>query len=67
MVVSIEDKGDRPHTPHGPLRKMLKLIVESDNSRFLGNRIGASLLLLGILALFAVAGYALPALFSRFF
>jgi hypothetical protein len=65
--VSIEDKGERPHTPHGPFRKMLKLIVESDSSRFIGNRIGASLLLLGILALFALAGYALPALFSRFF
>ncbi len=66
--MSLDDKHERPHhAPHGPLRKMLKLIVESDRSRFVRTRIGASLLLIGLIALFAVAGYAVPALFTRYF
>lgn len=66
--MSLNDKHERPHHGrHGPLRKMLKLIVESDHSRFIGNRIGATLLLIGLIALFALAGYAVPALFTRFF
>ncbi len=46
---------------------MLKLIVEIDSSRFLGNRVGAALLLVGILAVFGAIGYGLPALLSRYF
>lgn len=66
--MTVDDKDERPQpTGHGPLRKMLKLIVESDSSRVLGTRIGASLLLIGLIALFALAGYAVPALYTRFF
>ena len=46
---------------------MLKLIVEVDSSRFLGNRLSAGLLLVGILAIFAAIGYGLPTLVSHYF
>jgi hypothetical protein len=46
---------------------MLKLIVEIDSSRFLGNRLGAAVLLVGVLAIFAGVGYGLPALISHYF
>lgn len=52
---------------HGPVRRMLKLLVEIDSSRFLANRLGAGLLLVVILAGFAAVGYGLPALLSRYF
>ena len=45
---------------------MLKLIVEIDSSRFLGNRVGAGLMLVGLLAIFAAIGYGLPALVSHY-
>lgn len=45
---------------------MLKLIVGIDSSRFLGNRVGAGLMLVGILAIFAALGYGLPALVSHY-
>ena len=53
--------------PAGPLRQVLKLIVEVNSSRFLRNRVGAALALLGLLALFAAFGYGVPALLSRYF
>lgn len=46
---------------------MLKLMVEIDSSRFLGNRLGAAVLLVGVLAIFAAVGYGLPALISHYF
>lgn len=46
---------------------MLKLMVEVDSSRFLRTRIGAALALIGLLALFAGLGYAVPAALSRYF
>ncbi|MFA6967333.1 hypothetical protein [Bosea sp. (in: a-proteobacteria)] len=52
---------------YGPVRRMLKLIVEIDSSRFLGNRLGAAVLLVGVLAIFAGVGYGLPALISHYF
>lgn len=52
---------------HGPARRLLKLLVEIDSSRFLTNRLGAGLLLVAILAGFAAIGYWLPALLSRYF
>jgi hypothetical protein len=52
---------------HGPVRRLLKLLVEIDSSRFLANRLGAGLLLIAILAGFAAIGYWLPALLSRHF
>lgn len=55
------------HGPQGPLRQMLKLMVEVDSSRFLRTRIGAALALIGLLALFAGLGYAVPAALSRYF
>lgn len=55
------------NVPHGPLRQMLKLMVEVDSSRFLGTRVGAALALLGLLLLFAGLGYGVPALVSRYF
>lgn len=51
----------------GPLRRVLKLIVEIDSSRFASSRLKAALMLFGLLALFAGLGYGLPALFSRYF
>ena len=66
--MSIDHKDDQsPQAPQGPVRKMLRLIVESDSSRFLGHRVGASLALLGLIALFALAGYGVPALLARYF
>lgn len=63
--------GSRPpgqhNGAHGPARRMLKLLVEIDSSRFLANRLGAGLLLVVILAGFAAVGYGLPALLSRYF
>jgi hypothetical protein len=52
---------------HGPVRRMLKLLVEIDSSRFLRNRIGAALVLVGLLALFAGIGYGVPAVLSHYF
>jgi hypothetical protein len=62
--------GDRRPPLHGssqgPFRRMLKLIVEIDSSRFLGNRVSAGLMLVGLLAIFAAIGYGLPALVSHY-
>jgi hypothetical protein len=60
-------KSGHQRVPNGPLRQILKLIVEVDSSRFLGNRVAAGLALLGLLALFAAFGYGVPALLSRYF
>jgi hypothetical protein len=46
---------------------MLRLIVESDSSRYLGHRVVASLALIGLIALFALAGYGVPALLAHYF
>ncbi|CAM5214657.1 putative protein OS=Bosea thiooxidans OX=53254 GN=SAMN05660750_01611 PE=4 SV=1 [Bosea thiooxidans] len=43
------------------LRRLLKLLVEVDSSRFVATRIGAALGLLALLAIFGAAGYWLPA------
>lgn len=61
------DKSGHHNVPHGPLRQMLRLMVEVDSSRFLRTRIGAALALLGLLVLFAGVGYAVPAVLSRYF
>jgi hypothetical protein len=66
-LASGDKKIEQPNGPHGLLRSMLKLIVEIDSSRFLRNRVGAALLLIGLLAAFAGIGYGLPALLSRYF
>ena len=67
-ALTTDDRKPNHHNgSHGPLRRMLKLIVEIDSSRFLGNRLSAALLLVGILAIFAAIGYGLPALLSRYF
>jgi len=52
---------------HGAVRRLLKLLVEIDSSRFLTNRLGAGFVLVTILAGFAAIGYWLPALLSRHF
>jgi hypothetical protein len=52
---------------HGAVRRMLKLLVEIDSSRFLANRLAAGLLLIAILVSFGAIGYWLPALLSRYF
>ncbi|POR55473.1 hypothetical protein [Bosea psychrotolerans] len=66
--MSSGDKHAEPLTPgHGPWRRFLKLLVEVDSSRFALSRLKAGLMLLAILALFGGLGYALPALFSRYF
>ncbi|MET3892524.1 hypothetical protein ABIE41_003600 [Bosea sp. OAE506] len=54
-------------TPHGTGRRLLKMMVEIDSSRFLGNRVVAAAMLVGILAIFAGIGYGLPALLSQYF
>lgn len=66
MTASSKQPG-RHHGSHGPARRLLKLLVEIDSSRFLANRLGAGLLLVAILGGFAAIGYWLPALLSRHF
>lgn len=66
MTTGSRQPGQR-NGSHGPVRRVLKLLVEIDSSRFLANRLGAGLLLIAILAGFAAVGYGLPALLSRYF
>lgn len=54
-------------TPHGPGRRLLKMLVEIDSGRMLRTRIGAAIGLVGLLAAFAGIGYGVPALLSRYF
>lgn len=54
-------------TPHGAGRRLLKLLVEIDSSRFLGNRLVAAVALVAILAIFAGLGYVVPAVLSQYF
>ncbi len=54
-------------TPHGAGRRLLKLLVEIDSSRFLGNRVVAAVALVAILAIFAGLGYVVPAVLSQYF
>lgn len=56
-----------PHAPSGLARRLLKLLVEIDSSRFLGKRFAAALGLVGLLGCFAAAGYWLPALIHHYF
>ncbi len=58
---------ERHKHAHGPGRRLLKLLVEIDSSRFITNRVGAGFVLAAILAGFAAIGYWLPALVSRNF
>lgn len=62
-----EDAENAHRGPHGLARRLLKLLVEVDSSRFVTTRLGAGIGLLTLLALFGVAGYWLPALLSHYF
>ena len=53
--------------PHGPGRRILKMLVEIDSARLLRTRVGAAIALIGILAIFAGLGYGVPALLSQYF
>lgn len=55
------------NTPHGPGRRMLKMLVEIDSARLLRTRVGAAIALISILAIFAGLGYGVPALLSQYF
>ena len=66
MTASSKQPGQQ-NGSHGPARRLLKLLVEIDSSRFLSHRLGAGLLLVAILGGFAAIGYWLPALLSRHF
>lgn len=55
------------HKTSGLARRLLKLLVEIDSSRFLSKRIAAALGLVCLLGSFAAAGYWLPALFQHYF
>ncbi len=52
---------------NGPFRRFLKLLVTIDSSRSSLHRLKSALLLLGLLAGFAVLGYLLPAWLSQYF
>jgi len=52
---------------HGLAWRFLRLIVEVDSSRSIGNRLKAGLALAGLIVLFGVLGYGVPALFARYF
>jgi hypothetical protein len=58
---------DARSKPHGAGRRLLKLLVEIDSSRFLGNRVVAAIALIAILAMFAGLGYLVPAVLSQYF
>ena len=49
----------------GPLRRVLRLIVELDESPTRLHRIRAALLLIGLLTAFGLLGYWLPTLLER--
>ncbi|WP_146170278.1 hypothetical protein [Bosea sp. 124] len=67
-IVITGDRQPEPRsTPHGPGRRMLKMLVEIDSSRFLRNRVGAAMALAGLLAIFAGIGYGVPAVISQYF
>lgn len=66
--MSIDGPQPEPRsTSHGAGRRVLKLLVGIDSARLLRTRIGAALALVGLLAAFAVIGYGVPALLSRYF
>lgn len=56
-----------PGRPSGPLRHVLRLIVEVDESRLQLRRIRAAVLLLGLVLAFGLTGYGLAALFAPLF
>jgi hypothetical protein len=62
-----DKNAERHPPPHNPLRGFLKLLVELDSSRFALSRVKAALLLIGLLVVFGLIGYALPAWLSRYF
>ena len=63
-----ERRRSRSRPPqHGAGRRLLKLLVEIDSSRFLGNRVVAAVALVAILAIFAGLGYVVPAVLSQYF
>lgn len=67
-ALGTHDNSPQHHSgSHGPFRRMLKLIVEIDSSRFLLNRLTAALALAALLAAFAGIGYGIPAVLSRYF
>lgn len=49
---------------HGATRRLLRLLVQVDSSRFVGKRFGAAVGLVALLAAFGAAGYWLPAFLS---
>lgn len=67
-VLSLSDQEDRKtqHQPSGLARRLLKLLVEIDSSRFLSRRLAAALGLVCMLGSFAAAGYWLPALVQHY-
>ncbi|MGY6247266.1 hypothetical protein ACXIUS_06890 [Bosea thiooxidans] len=64
----MSDQGDRKtqHQPSGLARRLLRLLVEIDSSRFLSRRLAAALGLVCLLGSFAAAGYWLPALVQHY-
>jgi hypothetical protein len=65
--LSNQPDGKAQHTPSGLARRLLKLLVEIDSSRFLGRRLAAALGLACLLGGFAAAGYWLPAVVHHYF
>lgn len=53
--------------PRGLARRLLRLLVEIDSSRFVGRRLTAALGLACLLGCFAAAGYWLPALVQHYY
>lgn len=49
----------------GPVRRFLRLIIEVDESRHWAARAWAAFVLLGLLAVSALVGYAIPELIYR--
>lgn len=66
-VATDDRQSEQRSTPHGPGRRMLKMLVEIDSSRFLRTRVGAAVALAGLLAVFAGIGYGVPAVISQYF
>lgn len=61
-----ETTQERSPTRTGFARRLLKLAVEADSSRFVGGRMASLALLLAILAAFALAGYGIAAALARY-
>lgn len=60
------EPNEQRERPKGAARKLLRMLVKIDSSRFAGKRFGAAAGLIGILGAFGAAGYWLPALILRY-